>query len=167
MLNPSPSSCHWEYRFGCRKRKCSCFCCSAAVLRWDKQSAEAPLTATAALQWSEGRPSAENRKQLCGSTGATANSERGGKMRRWKYWSMGSEAVRSAVPATLWVKKSVSIFLRNNSRPDTPFPALSFWFHIPIFISHLPLFLFGRMADPSHMEQPAESAKSQFRNPQK
>lgn len=52
--------------------------------------------------------------------------------------SPASEAVSSTLPATLWLEKSVSIFLRNNSLPDTPFPALSFWFHIPIFIYHLP-----------------------------
>lgn len=63
---------------------------------------------------------------------------KGERQKRWKESvCKRPNPVFIAIPATLWFEKSVSSFLKNNCLPDTPCSALSFWFHIPIFIYHL------------------------------
>lgn len=67
--------------------------------------------------------------------------------------SPASEAVENTPPAKLWFKESVSAFLKNNNLPHNLFPALSFWFYIPIFIYHLPWFFLTNTWWIHHMEK--------------
>lgn len=151
ILNSSPPLCKWDLGFtsiSTEKHKYSCFCCSATLFslayrRGAVNSHSVAVELWCTVLWKQeaallyrcydkelrGKDRGDERN-LFGKYGSCV----------WVPTSSASEAVRITLAATLWFKKSVSIFLKNNSLPDTPFSALSFWFHIPIFIYHLPPF---------------------------
>lgn len=135
-----------------QKHKYSCFCCSATLFslayqRGAVNSHSVAVELRYTILWKQeaalfyrcydkqlrGKDRGDER-ELFGKYGSCVPKSRP---------RLTSEAVRSALPATFWFKKSVSIFLKNNSLPDIPYSALSFWFHIPIFIYHLPQFFFS------------------------